>query len=280
MNDMKIKTIFTAASLIMALSSAAQPLSFSFRTNNQQLIDDALDGTFVKVCRYYELCDTVNHEFFGRNDKDYFNIIPFIGIKTERGIVLPIAAEKPWINDEDFYEYHKSYKPIISKTTVSNLNAKVRENRVDLLHHQATTMGEYLTLFSDSTTTNYGLYVDSVSGAKEGWLIWLSSEDDLINVDSIHLTCFKKRMEVIYNENGWEIDKPELKGNIYGGIYVTPRQTSIGQITFYLTGVVVSDEKSTRIIFPFIKKSVKSKKSLTPITNNGREDLMNSFKKN
>ncbi len=86
---MIIKHILVTVAIVIALPVNAQIFNFSLRTNNQQLIDKALEGAFVRINQSYELCDTVKNEHFGRNEKDYFSIIPFIGVETERGLIFP-----------------------------------------------------------------------------------------------------------------------------------------------------------------------------------------------
>ena len=50
---------YLALSLLIAITlpMAAQIFNFSLRTNNQQLIDEALSGAFIKINQSYELCD-------------------------------------------------------------------------------------------------------------------------------------------------------------------------------------------------------------------------------
>ena len=74
----------------------------------------------------------------------------------------------------------------------------------------------------------------------------------------------RKNVDVPEGGASLSIDKPEIQEPVYGGIYVTPRQTSIGQITFRLTGIVVPDGDGWIMEFPFIEKK-KEVSSLTPI---------------
>lgn len=60
---------------IVALPATAQIFNFSLRTNNQQLIDEALSRAFVRINQSYELCDTVKDEHFGRDGKDNTSVI-------------------------------------------------------------------------------------------------------------------------------------------------------------------------------------------------------------
>ena len=74
------------------------------------------------------------------------------------------------------------------------------------------------------------------------------------------------------------IDKPEISETVYGGVFVTPVQTSIGQLTFTLTGVMVLDEEGWVIDFPFIQKP-KESKTLTPINELPDRGKLNQLKK-
>ena len=275
---MRAKNFILILLTLVALPSTAQIFNFSLRTNNQQLIDKALSGAFVRINQSYELCDTVKDEHFGRDGKDYFNIVPFIGIETEKGLVFPASVQTPWINDRDFDKYKDRYKPISTKSTISLLN-KVEEQAhkysgspIDVL-----AMTKYLCSMADTTHTGKGLNVDSISGRKDGWFIWVSSEKDLVETDTVKLTSIKKELEVPVDGEFFRIDTPEISDTVYGGIYVTPTQTAVGQITFTLTGIMVSDEEGWILDFPFITEK-KENKPLTPIKGITDEKKLNHLK--
>lgn len=264
---------------IVALPATAQIFNFSIRTNNQQLIDEALAGAFVRINQSYELCDTVKDEHFGRDGKDYFSIIPFIGIETERGLIFPSATLKPWSCDNDFNKYEGQYKPLLTGSKLDILN-----NSKDLVVRNVKgpfdgdSISEYLCALNDTTQNNRGLKVDTLPGLKNGWLIWLSSNSNLTESDSVRFTSIKKDIEVPIDGGFLHIDKPEISGIVYGGIYVTPIQSDIGQITFSLTGVMVLDEEGWVIEFPFVREPEK-KKTLTPINKIAGKKLNNLKKK-
>lgn len=264
---------------VVALPTTAQIFNFSLRTNNQQLIDEALAGAFVRINQSYELCDTIKDEHFGRDGKDYFSIIPFIGIETEHGLVFPSATLAPWSYDNDFEEYQSQYKPLVTKTKISVLNNREESLSRDIsLPFLGKNISRHLSVLCDSTQSIKGLNVDSVSGVKNGWLIWISSNSNLAETDSVRFTSIKKDIEVPIDGGFFHIDKPEISETVYGGIYVTPVQSSIGQLTFTLTGVMVLDEDGWVLEFPFIKES-KENKTLTPINGIPDRKKLNSLKK-
>ena len=263
----------------IALPTSAQIFNFSLRTNNQQLIDEALSGAFVRINQSYELCDTIKNEHFGREGKNYFNIIPFIGIESEKGIIYSSVALEPWNYDKDFNEYKGKYKPLITETKFRILNSGKRSaNRNFELPFMGVDISKHLCILNDSTHTNQGLKVDTVSGIKNGWLIWLSSNSNLVESDSVRFTSIKKDIEVPIEGGYLHIDKPEISEIVYGGIYVTPIQSSIGQLTFTLTGVMVLDKEGWVLDFPFIKES-KENKMLTPINEISGGTKLNPLKK-
>lgn len=190
---MKIKNIILILTTLVSLPTTAQIFNFSLRTNNQQLIDEALAGAFVRINQSYELCDTVKDEHFGRDGKDYFSIIPFIGIETERGLIFPSATLKPWSYDSDFNEYKNQYKPLVTGSKLVLLN-----NSKDLVVRNVKELfagndiSKYLCALNDTTQNNQGLKVDTVPGLKNGWLIWLSSNSNLAESDSVRFTSIKK----------------------------------------------------------------------------------------
>lgn len=264
---------------VAALPATAQIFNFSLRTNNQQLIDEALAGAFVKINQSYELCDTVKDEHFGRDGKDYFSIIPFVGIETERGLVFPSATLIPWSYDNDFKEYQGLYKPLATETNISVLNNSKDDITQDVpLPFLGKDLSKHLSVLCDSTQGHKGLKVDTVPGAKNGWLIWLSANSNLTEIDSVRFTSIKKDIEVPIDGGFLHIDKPEISETVYGGIYVTPIQTSIGQLTFTLTGVMVFDEEGWVLDFPFIKQP-KENKTLTPINGISGGAKLNPLKK-
>lgn len=264
---------------VAALSATAQIFNFSLRTNNQQLIDEALTGAFVRINQGYELCDTVKDEHFGRYGKDYFSIIPFVGIETEHGLLFPSAALTPWSCDNDFEEYQSLYKPLITETIISGLNNDKDDITRDVsLPLQGKDVSKHLSVLCDSTQNHNGLKVDTIPGAKNGWLIWISSNSNLAETDSVRFTSIKKDIEVPIDGGFLPIDKPEIAETVYGGIYVTPIQSSIGQLTFTLTGVMVLDKEGWVLDFPFIKEP-KENKALTPINGISGGAKLNPLKK-
>lgn len=276
---MKTRHIYATLLTLAALPLHAQIFNFSLRTNNQQVIDEAMSGAFVKISQSYELCDTARNEHFGRNEKDYFSIVPFIGVETERGLLFPSAALSPWDSDKDFDEYKGKYKPLVTETGLSLLGSPGKPARSINSPIAGTALTDFVSILGDSVRNANGLKVDTVPGAKSGWLIWITSGSDPADGDSVRYNSIKKDMEVPIGGEPLRIEAPNVSGTVYGGIYVTPVQTGIGQITFTLSGVLVSDDGGWVLDFPFVG-APKESNSLTPIGKSGRKGNINPLKKN
>lgn len=277
---MRKRNIILTLLTVVALPVAAQIFNFSMRTNNQQLIDEALSDAFVKINQSYELCDTVKDEHFGRNGKDYFSVIPFVGINTDQGFVFPSALLQPWSYDKDYDEYKGQYKPLVTASKYSLLNSNEALSVNDFKQQPVSTSAitKYLCIINDTLQHRQGMSIDTISGMKNGWLIWLSSNANLADIDSIRLNSIRKEIEVPLDGGSLHIDKPEISETVYGGVFVTPVKTSIGQLTFTLTGVMVLDGEDWVIDFPFIKQP-KETKTLTPIKGLPNRDKLNPLKK-
>lgn len=129
-------------------------------------------------------------------------------------------------------------------------------------------LGDYYSLFCPAGTHPDGLKIDSIPGAKNGWFVWLTSDKSLSDLDSVRLVSFRKEVEIPANGEVLSVEDPEIKEQVFGGIYVTPIQTGVGQLTLALSGVLVPQADGWVLDFPFLNKSeeIEEPKALTPIT--------------
>ncbi|MCD8208048.1 MAG: hypothetical protein LUD72_08940 [Bacteroidales bacterium] len=253
---------------------SAQIFNFSLRNTNQQLLDEAFSGAFVKITQSYELCDTVTNDHFGRDGKDYFNKISFVGIKTERGLIVPAEVEHPWTCDRDFDEYRGKYKPLLTESSIMGLNVEVGTAVTNRVPFVGDKIADGVSLVSDSTYFSTGMQVDSISGQKRGWFVWLLS-DNFEGADSVRVTSLSEPMDVPSDGKPANVDLPDFTETLRGGIYVTPVQTAIGQVALQLVGYMVYKDDKWQLVFPFIR-TFQEEKRLTPISNLnefGRENL-------
>lgn len=240
----------------------AQLFNFSLRTNNQQVIDVALQGAFFKIDESYELCDTVRNEHFGRNEKNYFNKVSFVGVNTEKGLCYLSLAETPWVIDKDFEEYNGYYKPILTETNIKAFNDDSLK-RIPIEKISSVQLNSQVSILPDASIFKQGLAIDSLPGEKEGWIVWISTSKTLSDADSVKYTSIYKKLHILEDGSPFKIDSPESTDSILGGVFITAKQVSVGHLCFSLVGMVIPKDTAWEISFPFIHTPLK--KVLTPI---------------
>lgn len=250
---MKSKLVAIMVCSLCSVAALGQLLSLSLRSNNQQLVEQALEGAFIEIRQAYELCDTASGERFGRKGMDYFSVICFPGVATEQGLLYPADALQPWDSDHDFEAYRGKYSPLLSASMIGEINRpdSVFERR-DLHAMAGRQLKGDLRLCPECNSSYGGLKTDSVAGRKEGWMLWLSHHQAPNEGDSIGITVQYKRLEASADGSPVPMERPDLSGNILGGIYVTSLKKSIGQLEFLLTGVLVPENGDWILEFPFI----------------------------
>ena len=250
---------------VIPTSVNAQLFGFNIKSNNQLFIEQAVNGSIYKITQYYQLCDTVKSETFGREGKDYFNKVIYISINTENGLLFENEALTPWINDPDFEEYRNSYKPILFRSDVSNVFPRpISMSEFSLSISNTLMQHEDYCVFRDSLL-EIGLKCDTVVGRKDGWIVWIVSESNLENSDSLQIISFHKEINIQEDFNSIGLETPETKKNVIGGLYITPLNTQVGQITFYLSGILRKNGTEWSIVYPFIKQKSSDKGKLTVI---------------
>lgn len=253
--------------LAFGLTAQGQLFNLAFRSNNQQILEEAIKGSFIKVIQSYELCDTSSNERFGREGNSYFNRIPFLGIETSKGLILPKSIINPWEVDEDFKKYEQQYKPLLTETSFLALKvmAPSCENVPQLLNTENTKPCNGFVCYNDSSIKNIGLEIDSLPGPKTGWLIWVTAPKDFAQTDSIKLISVRKDLDALENSEPIKIETPNVEDLILGGIYVLPIQTKIGQLNIYLSGIISFNNNEWGLSFPFIHKTQKEESPLSPV---------------
>ena len=248
-------------------NTQGQLFNMGFRSDNQVIIEEAIEGSFVKVVQSYVLCDTLSNERFGREGNAYFSQIPYIGIETSEGLIFPLNFISPWEDDADFQKYAEKYKPIISDTSfeANDLPYSSRENLPSILNSENTKIIDEFVCFNDSSYSNVGLQFDTLPGNKNGWLVWITVPQNRDINKNVKLLSLKKDIEISEEASPIIIESPKIEDDIIGGIFIMPIQTKIGQINILISGLLSQKDNEWILSFPFVEKPKKEEKNLTPV---------------
>ena len=242
-----------------------------YKSANQQLIEDAITGGVVIVSQSYQLEDTVTHQKFGRYGRPEFGKGYSVGVRIQGKLIVSRSVVEPWNNDPNFERYRNSHVPVRYKRTIREysdtiVNEKIVQNEcIDDLYKS-----ELFTVQDSTIRVNQGFHLDTMSGNKNGWLIWVVSDEPIEKSDSVHnesLMIYKSDLLFGDDERVVNIKSPSTEKNVWGGIYVTPQQTSVGQVTFYLSGIIQYKGNDVWcVVSPFIKEQENGTlEDLTPV---------------
>lgn len=268
---MKKISILMSGVLLGMIPSMAQFPGFSLKSNNQQLIEQSVKGALVKVTRAYELCDTVTGDRYGRNGNESFNEIPYLGIAAGDVVLVDASSNEPWVNDELFTKYKGKYRPIATATKVETLFAATDS--------VSTAKG----IASDSCATRQGLVevrgavaasnslaCDTVSGDKEGWIVWVTSKDGSLDAGNLSFSVIRKTVGQDDGETAATVEGPKSDEAVMGGFYVVPEFQKPGNIELKIAAVVLRADDGWVLTFPFVGRTNTDDDSLTltPVKDN------------
>lgn len=272
--------------------------SQSYNTFNQKLegilmssnlIEDAVKKGFCVIRQNYRLLDPETGNLYGRGNKNEFGVTYSIGVKYPEGFYITDKAVRPWEYDENYNQYRgDKYKPIISSTQVVLINDTLDYQSIEFPDRLQTLIPETVYCLKEDILKDQGFSFFPLQEKNAGWVIWITTQEnrDLSKKVDVTYHIYHKNVEMLDgNAAPVSMDVSQIQGRILGGIYVIPEQTSIGQITFHLCGIMVEKENKWLLFFPFEENlppadgQVKEKRSnggipgeLTPISSKTEKD--------
>jgi hypothetical protein len=259
-------------SIILILACLFTPATYAQATSNKTINAKDLDSYFNNVegsptyittaiksglfvsRQSFQIYDEATGDIFGRNGKEEFGVQYSLGVKVPNGFVLSDKAVCPWKYDNGFFKYRDKYNPISYKASYTGLD-KVE---YDSLSYSLTKMDELvdstLYRFDSDTFHGDGFILDSSTGDKSGWVVWITSADnaDFETAPNISYSVFKKAVKIERQLQTIDIEKPSTVQNVIGGIYIVPSFYKIGVIELRLSGILAQNGEKWQLIFPFV----------------------------
>lgn len=227
--------------LLMAIQAVNAQL-LNVRIGSDALVEDAIKDAIVIVESNYCIQDTETNQKYGRNDESYFNVIHFLGCKTDRGIIISEKAVEPWSVDKlfDRYRDNNKYQPILDNTMiVRNLtggkNGTINAE-TDLRFNADSTL--VCSNVRDSGIDKLMLTVDNKMSIN--WIVWIKQAADKKIDGKIDLEYLIIKKTIDFSDEN-VIDAPNTTDTYIGGLYISARVVNVGLVEFSLSGFVIGN---------------------------------------
>ena len=243
------------------------------KSSNQQLIENAVSSGLFVIRQDYRLQKNTGDSasFYGRNGNDYFGRTYSLGVKVENGICTYEKMLNPWSVDDNYRKYidDESYKPIIFRTEYRP--AVTPEYKMLLIDWTEAEVQESLLFVPDSLGD--GFMLDYESGKKDGWIVLVTSDGDWTEDDEAPFVfdIYRTSIEIKEDQSSCIIKPPSTTRQILGGIYVCPVVSSVGKLSFLLTGIVEYNDSNWRITKFAENSEIKKYDELNLIQDGGQD---------
>lgn len=217
-----------------------------FKSANQQFVEQAVKNGIFIIKQTYQLEDTTTQQRFGRYGNDDFGAFTSLAIRTSDGYLVDSCLLYPWTTDSNYSRYRSSHKPVLASSYSMDFGDSIM-SPISFVPDSLNYHRYRLTKLNPQDSSYLGFENRIYKKPTEGWAVWLSS-DSILNEFKGHkkpeLTIYKRTIDFHPDSLFCKIDAPNTSNRLWGGIFVVPQQTAIGQLTFFLGGVFVKDFES------------------------------------
>ncbi|MDR2130911.1 MAG: hypothetical protein LBP56_07095 [Odoribacteraceae bacterium] len=252
-------------------------------TSNQQLIEEAVKEGILLVRQSYQIKDTSTRPptYYRWGNRPHMGSLSTMGIKSVNGIYARLSMATPWNVDPRYEQYRSvtNYVPVISGTEYRTKDSTRFTALSSPLSTYSVTPDSLFVCFPDNLSGSRGFPVDTMTGNKAGWLVWLISEGAQPSIDTCPLSLLIYRHELLFEAGNdrYEIRTPATTKEIIGGVYLVPTVTAVGQLTFHLAGLTAKIEEKWHVIRIGQRPAVlalptPSVEGLTPVVDPPAED--------
>ena len=257
-----------------------------FKSSNQQFVEQAIKNGIFVIKQTYQLEDTTTQQRFGRYGNEEFGAFSSLAIRTSNGILVDSQLLSPWETDSNFSRYRATHRPVIANSYSMEFGDSIMSPIT--FSTDSLNLGQFrLAKLCPQDSSFVGFDNKRYNRTTEGWIVWLSN-DSTINEFNGHknpeFTIFKRTIEFHPDSISYKIDAPSTSNQLWGGIFVVPEQTEIGQITFFLGGVIVKDLASNEWVLAtpmeqMITTRTRPEDELTPLRQQPTENKKKKDKK-
>lgn len=231
---MKKIAFFIVSLTISSMTLWGQSFQLKLSTNNQQVVEKAVKDAFCILRQEFQLQDTTTGNKYNLDSLAYFGYAESLCIKVKGGYVADKALTEPWKEDANVADYPK-YRPVLSSSRIydSALGEWVKVRRQSFGNY--CTIGNSDKIYvADSLFNNGGLLIDEEYEGKEGWLLWVYSQDGQLSFQS-----FRQKLSDIGPVDVWDAPEQLPGKKLRGGMIMSADYSVIGEISFKVVALMV-----------------------------------------
>ncbi|MDE6017478.1 MAG: hypothetical protein K2G85_01545 [Muribaculaceae bacterium] len=242
---------------------------------DQELLSKiAKDGAFI-FAQSYQLEDSVG-KFFGLSGNKEFDSENSLAFKVKNGYILYDKAREPWNYNSRFSKLRKRYTPVLFPSQYAEIKIEARYDSINYNEAEVVTIyPEQIYGMRSVIFFNDGFSVAHNSGMAEGYLVWyiLPPGMDLNATTNIDVIVLPEKFDISDDRSkDYFISKPQIEGQVLGGLFITPELSSVGRIDFVINGVIIEDSDEWKLVCPF-SNSEELFTSTSPISIKVEDDI-------
>lgn len=232
--------------LLLALccsAAGAQTLpSLGLKTDNQQLVEDAVKGGMVLVRQSFQLRQNSTGQLFGSHNNEEFGTDCSLAVLVNGGVLVTDRTAHPWAYDERVAKYLADYTPVPLRTYVSRFGVdggyEEQPLGVDSVGGEA---GSLAYILPTGAFGGAGFEPDTATTERKGWLVWVVSDKgyDLANGTNADFVVQRYTVAGGSVHDGMPLKTLNTSKTLLGGVFVVPSYEGVGKVVFRLCGMAV-----------------------------------------
>lgn len=221
--------------LALSISSTAngQSLQRILSTGNQKMVEEAVAPAFSIIRQEFQLQDEQSGQKYNLDSLGYFGFQEAVCIKLVDGIITSKAILHPWELDENISSYPE-YKPVLSGMVEYNsANDAWTPADYPSFDNACEIDNSEKVIIRDTLISRKGLVIDKEGGQKDGWLVWLYREGNVLTLKS-----FRQKFMLDDTTSMTSILQPDENDTPLMGVLLSTDYSEVGVIRFKLAAVV------------------------------------------
>lgn len=230
--------------ILAILSFTCLSAQMIVKSQNQTLIEEAIGKGMYVFVQSYQLEDTTTHNRFGRFGNNHFGSKASLAIRTTEGDIVNADVLTPWNKDINFNKYKGTYKPVVSDSKIIEFGDTIASSVT--VCSDTVIPGANISAIFVSDSVSGGFKCQKFVGSTEGWIVWVSNDSIIDRYEGSkmpELTIYKQVVDFHAGDEYGKISEPNIPQQVWGGIFIVPKQTAIGELSFMLAGVIVKDDQ-------------------------------------